>query len=426
MTSSITKDALKKRRTVVPAKAGTQIFDEETGPPLSRGRLFQSFAKVALAFLAGVSIVGAEPRPILVGAVVSETGPHADLAFDYRRALVVWQEKVNAEGGLLGRKVELRLLDDGSAAANVGPLYAKLLRAEKADLLIGPYGSAASLVAAAEAETARHVIVNGAAPSRVVHRRAPRYVFQAVTPYAAYGARVIELAKTEGIASVFVLARDDPAVREMAEAARQAALAAKIACGEVEIFSSGIDDYKAQVAKAQAANAQAWIAFGEVRDAAQMVKTFKLLRYAPKLFFARGAEDPKFISLVGQDAEYTIGIKEYDANLPTPGNEVFVKSFSAKWSAKPTPAAAEGYSAASVLAAAVARAASLDQEKLRATLASLDIGTVLGRYKVDPATGVQIGAKPALFQIVRGKPQFVPPGGHVLPYPAWTERRLLK
>jgi branched-chain amino acid transport system substrate-binding protein len=382
--------------------------------------------KLALLFCVGFSLAAAEPRPIVVGAVVSETGPHADLAADYRKALLVWQEQVNAAGGLLGRQLELRLLDDGSAAARVGPLYAKLLREDKADLLIGPYGSAASLVAAAEAESARHVLVNGAAPSRVVHRRAPRYVFQAVTPYSAYGTRAIELAKNEGIKSVFVLARDDPAVREMAEAARQAALEAGIACGEVEIFSSGVDDYKAQVGKAQAANAQAWIAFGEVRDAAQMVKTFKNLRYAPKLFFARGADDPRFISLVGQDAEYTVGVKEYDPNLPTPGNEDFVKTFSAKWSAKPTPAAAEGYSAASVLAAAVARTTSVDQEKLRAALASIDIGTVLGRYKVDPANGVQIGAKPALFQIVRGKPQFLIPNGHVLPYPAWNERRLLK
>jgi ABC-type branched-subunit amino acid transport system substrate-binding protein len=157
-----------------------------------------------------------------------------------------------------------------------------------------------------------------------------------------------------------------------------------------------------------------------------MVKTFKSLRYAPKLFFARGAEDPKFISLVGQDAEYTVGIKEYDPNLPTPGNEVFVETFSAKWSAKPTAAAAEGYSAASVLAAAVTRTKSIDQEKLRAALASLDIGTVLGRYKVDPSNGVQIGAKPAIFQIVRGKVQFVPRDAHVVPYPAWSERRLLK
>lgn len=382
--------------------------------------------KLALALVAGSSSALAEQRPIVVGAVVSETGPHAELAADYRKALELWQDEVNGAGGLLGRRIELRLLDDGSAAERVGPLYAKLVHEDKADLLIGPYGSAASLVAAAEAENARRVLVNGAAPSRAVHRRSPRYVFQAVTPYSAYGARVIELAKVEGIASVFVLSRDDPAVREMAEAARQAALDAGIACGEVEVFSSGANDYKAQVAKARAAKAEAWIAFGEVRDAAQMVKTFKPLGYAPKLFFARGAENPKFISLVGQDAEYTIGAKEYDAELPTPGNQAFVKAFSAKWSAKPGPAAAEGYSAASVLAAAVARAASLNQEKLRATLAALDIGTVLGRYKVDPATGVQIGAKPWLFQILRGKPELVPPGGHVLPYPAWSERRLLK
>jgi tripartite-type tricarboxylate transporter receptor subunit TctC len=40
---SISREALKKRGAVVPAKAGTQVFDEETGPPLSRGRPFYRF-----------------------------------------------------------------------------------------------------------------------------------------------------------------------------------------------------------------------------------------------------------------------------------------------------------------------------------------------------------------------------------------------
>jgi branched-chain amino acid transport system substrate-binding protein len=53
--------------------------------------------------------------PVVVGAVVSQSGPHADLAADYRKALLLWQDEVNAAGGLLGRRVELRLLDDGSA-----------------------------------------------------------------------------------------------------------------------------------------------------------------------------------------------------------------------------------------------------------------------------------------------------------------------
>ena len=102
--------------------------------------------------------------PVIVGAVVSETGILAGLAADYRRALILWHEELNRAGGLLERRVALRLLDDGSDAKRSGELYAQLIR-EKADLLIGPFGSAATLTASAQAESARRVLINGAGPS---------------------------------------------------------------------------------------------------------------------------------------------------------------------------------------------------------------------------------------------------------------------
>src|SRR2546425_11839431 len=79
---------------------------------------------------------GAEP-PIVVGAVVSQTGMLADLADGYRKGLLVWQDEVNAAGGVQGRNVELRLLDDGSEAARNSALYQQLIRDDKADALIG-------------------------------------------------------------------------------------------------------------------------------------------------------------------------------------------------------------------------------------------------------------------------------------------------
>ena len=371
-----------------------------------------------------------EAAPLVVGAVVSETGAHAELADGYRKALHLWQEEVNTAGGLLGRRVALRLLDDGSEAVKSGPLYRQLIL-DKADALIGPYGSAATLMAAAEAESARRVMVNGAGWSREVHKRSPRFVFQSAMPYAAYGTGVLQIAKEEGYRTLFILARDDPPAREMAAAARDSAAKLGLAAGEVVVYPAGTIDFALQVAKARALQADAWIAFGEVRDAAEMVKSFKRLGYAPRLFFARGAADPKFISLVGQDAEQVLGVVAYDPRFATPASEKFVKAFVAKWGARPGQAAAEGYAAAVVLAEGLRRAGSADQEKLRPALASLVTETALGEFKLDPATGEQTASAPALVQILKGRTEIVWPRAletakRVVPYPQWSERRLLK
>ncbi len=161
------------------------------------------FFALALALSLGFARAQA---PLLVGAVVSDTGAHAALALEYRKGMLLWQDEVNAAGGLLGRHVELRVLDDASEAVRVAPLYRQLIR-DKADALIGPYGTAASLLAAAEAESARRVLINGAGWSREIHKRTPRYVFQSAMPYGLCRARYAKQARRSA-SSASVPARD--------------------------------------------------------------------------------------------------------------------------------------------------------------------------------------------------------------------------
>jgi branched-chain amino acid transport system substrate-binding protein len=383
--------------------------------------------RLAALAAAGVGTALAQPAPWVIGATTSETGVLAPLAVDYRKGLLLWEEQVNASGGIQGRPVSLRLVDDASEAIQVGKLYVRLMGEENAVALIGPYGSAASLMASAEAESARRVIVNGAAASRALHKRSPRYVFQAGVPYSAYGTGVLEIAKAAGYRRIFILARDDIAPREMAEAAREAAIKMGLETGDVELHPAANVDFGPQVAKARASLADAWLAFGETRDAAEMVKSFRRLNYAPRLFFARGAADPKFIEYVGQDAEYTLATLEYAPSLPTPGNDGFVKAYAAKWSTPPGAAAAEGYAAATVLGEGLRRAGA-EPQKLREFLASSAIPTVLGEFRVDPKTGEQRASAPAVVQIVRGRPQLVWPEASrsVAAYPQWSERRPLQ
>ena len=356
-----------------------------------------------------------------MGAVISQTGAHAELAADYLKGLQLWREQMNESGGLLGRRVELRVLDDTSRAVRARELYAQLIR-DKVDLLVGPYGSAATLLAAAEAERARRVMVNGAGPSAVVHSRAGRYVFQTALPYAAYGIGVLELAEAADLRRLFIVARDDGASREMAEATRRAALDMNgFTVGEIELYRPGTLEYVTQVAKARAVNADAWIAFGDVRDAAEMVKSFKRLDFAPPLFFASAASHPRFIALLGQDAEWSLGAVDFDPRVGAAAR-AFAKAFMARFTVPPQLAAADGYTAGEVLAAAVRTAGSLDQEKLRAALAKLELATMFGPYRVNPENGAQTGFKALVVQIRKGRPEPVP----LLPYPQWNERALIR
>ena len=383
-------------------------------------------AAVAAAVLAACA--RADEPPIVVGAVVSQTGSQAELAEGYGKGLRVWAEQMNAAGGLLGRQVELRLLDDHSEAARAGPAYAELI-AGGASLLVGPYGSAATLVAAAEAERSHRVLANGAGASGRVYKRPQRWVFQTLAPYSSYGEGALVLAAEAGCTAPQLLARNDSASLEMAEAAHRRALELGLHVAELQVYS-GSEDLAPIVAKAAAQPIECWIAFGEARDAADTVIAMKRLGYAPSFFYLRSAAEPAFMERVGQDAEYLLGSLAYDPAWPTPYNAAFVKAYAARWGRPPGAAAAQAHAAATVLARAVEQAGSLDQEKLRAVLSGLETGTVLGTYRV-AESGEQLGIKPAVVQVLRGRPIALwPPAlaGEATRtrYPPWNERTLLR
>ena len=176
-------------------------------------------------------------------------------------------------------------------------------------------------------------------------------------------------------------------------------------------------DFAPLVGRARAAQAEAWIAFGGAREAGEMAKSFRKLDYAPKLFFASGAADPKFIQLVGQDAEGALGASAYEPAFASTGNQRFAPAYTARWNAEPDLPAAQGYAAGQLLAQAVRRAGSVEPEALRQAMKGLAPATVLSN-------------PPAVLQIQHGKRVPVWPaalaGARLAPYVAWGERKLLK
>ncbi len=95
--------------------------------------------------------------PIVVGGSLALTGPIAGTGNIHRIAGELFVERLNASGGLLGRPVEFRVLDDQSVATNVGDLYEQLISEVGVDLIMGPYATPYILQAQPVAE--RHGFV---------------------------------------------------------------------------------------------------------------------------------------------------------------------------------------------------------------------------------------------------------------------------
>ena len=81
-------------------------------------------------------------EPIKIGYSMALTGGLAPNGKSALLAQKIWEEEVNAKGGLLRRPVKLVYYDDKSSPAEVPPIYTKLLDVDKVDLIIGPYATA--------------------------------------------------------------------------------------------------------------------------------------------------------------------------------------------------------------------------------------------------------------------------------------------
>jgi branched-chain amino acid transport system substrate-binding protein len=95
---------------------------------------------------------------IVVGSSLSLTGALAATGAIHKLAGDLFIERLNADGGLLGRPVTWTVLDDASDAASVAALYERLISEEGVDLIMGPYATPLILAAQGVAERTGHVL----------------------------------------------------------------------------------------------------------------------------------------------------------------------------------------------------------------------------------------------------------------------------
>jgi branched-chain amino acid transport system substrate-binding protein len=104
----------------------------------------RAVGKLGLAALAAphfsTTVIG-QAAPIKIGSSMAMTGGLGPNGKSSLLAIKLWEEDVNARGGLLGRKVQVIFRDDQSNPSTVPGIYSQLLDIEKVDLIMGGYAT---------------------------------------------------------------------------------------------------------------------------------------------------------------------------------------------------------------------------------------------------------------------------------------------
>jgi branched-chain amino acid transport system substrate-binding protein len=391
-------------------------------------------------YLALVPIVEAQ-APIRIGASASKTGTYAALGQNQLRGYELCVQHANEKGGLLGRKLELVVEDDQSQAATAVRIYERLIAQEKVDLVLGPYGSPMTAPVADVTKRYKIPMVAPTLGTTSVVKGGQGYIFQVYSPSEVYLEGFIELVARQGLKSIALIGEDSlfpqAAVKGASELAQKRGLRVVFAGA----YPKGTTDFAPILARVRAVNPDALGAGTFFEDAVAITRQLKVLNLNPKMYAATvGVGQPEFYKQLERTAEFVYGPSQWEPDFVTiragglipiarqyPGAQEFVEAHRRAYpGADLSYQTAAGYAGCQVLLEAVKRAVSLDREKIRAAILTLDFNTVFGAFRVDP-DGLQIAHKMVTVQWQDGRrvivwPPELAPDKPRFPTPPWSER----
>ena len=397
-----------------------------------RTRALYILAGVAITLIALAGPARAHHRPnneVLLGGAISQTGQYAEPAGRQVNAIKLWVDEVNARGGLLGHKVVLSLLDDKSDVQTAIKLYEKLITEDKVDVLLAPYSSGITEAVANVNERYKMPFVAYGAASSPIWEKGRKYIFDIVAVAEDYQKGAVFLAKQIGVKRLAIIGQDSLFPRQVGKGAKEWAKKAGLEVVLDENYPPKQTDFTALLQKVKAAGAEAIISNSYFADSVAQLRQMRELNLDFKMYSSTvGPGLPNFAEQLGNTAEYVLGYSQWEplpAVLKHPGMQAFIDSYEKRFNEKPNYHAGGAYGALQVTEAAIKKAGSFDNEKIREALATLDVETVFGRYKVD-ARGMN-EHEGLTFQILKGTRRVVWPEKWAetkaeLPMPEWSKR----
>ena len=250
--------------------------------------------------------------PITIGASLSLTGGFQADGVAFKKGYELWAGDVNARGGILGRKVQLAIVDNKSSPNQVVADYQMLINHDHVDLTFGPFTSLLTAAAASVAAHNGYAFVEGAggAPSvfDAASNQADHNTFDVsvpvedtIMPFVNYIAQM-PLSERQRLTAAYPMAQDPFAIPPVA-LAQQKLHALGVKTLSAKIFTEQPSFY-GPAAAAVAAQHPDIVVLGstDVPTVQAFMKVFAQKNYTPKMFIAASGPDQgaAFTSAVGE------------------------------------------------------------------------------------------------------------------------------
>ncbi len=364
--------------------------------------------------LSGCVLCGCAPKSgedsnvIIIGEFGSLSGSEATFGVSTQEGIDLAAEEINAGGGVLGKKIVVKVENDESSEDKVAASVQKLISFHKAKVLIGEVASGRSMVAGPVCENAKIPMVSPASTNPKV-TEGKQYVYricwtddfqgEAMAKFARETLHARTAAVLTAINQAYSKGLSDFFQKTFVESGGQIVA--------TESYQGGKDrDFKAQLTNIKQKNPDVLFVPGYYTDVGSIATQARQVGITVPLLGGDGWESDELLKQAGEVIEGCYFSTHYSVEEERPEIAKFVNAYKAKYNKVPDAMAALGYDAMRVVADAITRAGSAEGDAVQKALsATTDFNGVTGKITIDANHNAQ---KPlVVLQIHQGKLKFV-------------------
>ena len=274
---------------------------------MKSARLMRAPAKrlaLAALALAGAMFSGTvlAQEAIRIGAFLSVTGPAAFLGDPELKTLELYVDRLNAEGGVLGRKLQLVAYDDAGDADKARTFAKRLLEQDKVDLIVGGSTTGTTMAAVPLAEAAGTPFIS-LAGAVVIVEPVKKWIFK--TPHTDRMAceKIFADMQARKLSKAALISGTGGFDKSMRGECLKVAAKYSVEIVADETYGAADTDMTAQLTKIKGSSAQAVLNAGFGQGPAIVTRNYRQVGLALPLYQSHGVASKEYIKLSGPAAE---------------------------------------------------------------------------------------------------------------------------
>ncbi|MFC5588929.1 ABC transporter substrate-binding protein [Sporosarcina soli] len=319
---------------------------------------------------------------IRVGLQAPMTGDNAQYGQDMKNGVDLAFKKLNAEGGVNGKKLELIVGDDKATPSEAVAVVNKMVMNDKVKAIIGGYNSSPTLAAQEVSKNAKALHVHmGASPEFTSLEN--EYLFRIILTGQVYVPAVLEyMAEEKGVKKIASLYENTDYGITMSESAKKAAASVGVEFIATETYNPGDKNFSSQLSKIKQLKPDAVMIVGLYNEVALIAQQAKQAGLDVQFFSPDDSMySDQLIELGGDAVENHIFASMINMDMDTEAMNEFIK-LSEENNIQPEANTAIAYDAAITLAKAFEEGGD-SPEKVRDALAQIQLNGTTGLIQFD-------------------------------------------